>query len=181
MTKKNKDELFQLLKNGLIDEFNEYRAEDSELLIDLSEIDIKGTDLPGINLSNTDLTGSDLSECDLTDADFANSNLTSVKFTGSVIKQANFTKTVLAGAKFNSTPVFDCAFAEADMGGADFSESDLTGSDFSIAENLAECIYDSYTIWPDSDYLPDNFDPEYIEDLSCLKDDDDFAEADYGY
>lgn len=178
---KNKDELTQLLKNGFIDEFNQFRSYDKDNLLDLSEIDLGGSEMPGVNLSDTDLTGSDLSECVLIEADFSNSDLTSVDFSRSTLKQVDFSKALLAGTKFNNSVISESNFAETDMNGSDFSEADLTGSDLSTSENLSQCIFDVYTSWPDSDNLPEDFDPEYVEDLSSLKDSDDLFEDDYAY
>jgi uncharacterized protein YjbI with pentapeptide repeats len=175
---KSKDELVQLLRNGLIDEYNEVRSTESQ---DMSEIDLSGCDIHGANLADSDLTGSDFSECDLTNVDFTNSDISAVVFTRATLKETNFTGTTLAGTKFGNSDIIKCDFTEADMVGADFIEADLSNTDLSLALNLSQCIFDSFTIWPDTDSLPDDFDPEYIEDLSSLKDEDDELESEYGY
>jgi uncharacterized protein YjbI with pentapeptide repeats len=175
---KSKDELIQLLRNGFIKEFNEIRGEKS---LDLAEVDLSGSDISGANLSNADLSGSDFSESDLSNVDFSNSDLSSVNFTRTSLKQANFSNTTLAGTKFANSIITECDFSEADMTGVDFIESDLSNTDLSLSQNLSQCIFDSYTQWPDTDNLPDDFDPEYIEDLSSLRDDDDELESEYGY
>ena len=46
-------------------------------------------------------------------------------------------------------------------------------------ENLNACRFDDSTIWPDSEYLPEDFDSTYSDDLSSLKDEDDYVESDY--
>lgn len=178
----NKDELIQLLKNGFIEEFNQARPHHKDELFDFSEVDLRGAELTGINLSNTDLTGTDFGEAEILQADFSNSDLTSTDFTQAVIKNSDFIKASLTGTKFNGTKLKDCDFAEADFSGADLSDANLTSSDLCYAENLTECIFDSFTSWPDTDGLPEDFEPEYIEDLSSLKDgDDDLFENDYAY
>lgn len=175
---KSKDELVQLLRNGDIDEFNESRIQTD---LDLSEIDLAGCSISGANLADTDLTGSDFSECDLTGVNFSDSDLSSVIFSRATIKESNFSNTILTGTKFANADIAGCDFTEADMVGADMIEADLSNADLSLTINLSQCIFDSFTVWPDSDSLPDDFDPEYIEDLSSLRDDDDELESEYGY
>ena len=60
------------------------------------------------------------------------------------------------------------------VGWLHISESDLTSSDFTASYNLHACRFDSDTIWPDQELLPDGFDACYKDDLSSLKDDDDY-------
>ena len=45
----SKDELVQLLKKGLIEEFNRIRLSDKDNQLDLSEIDLKILKLPELN------------------------------------------------------------------------------------------------------------------------------------
>lgn len=176
-----KDELIQLLRNGFIDEFNETRPCDKDGLFDLTELDLRGTEIIGANLSNADLSGSDFSETELVNVGFSNSDLTSANFSKTVIKNSDFIRATLIGTKFNGSKVEECDFTEADFSGADLSDADLSNSDLCYADNLTETIFDSYTMWPDADSLPEDFEPEYMEDLSSLKDDDDLFENDYAY
>jgi len=176
---KSKDELVQLLKNGFVEEFNEL-TKDNELL-DFAEIDLSGCDLHGANFNGADLSGADFSESSLSNVNFSDCDLSSVIFTRSSLNHADFSGTTLAGAKFNHSEIIDCDFTEADMTGADFIEANLSGTDLSLSINLNQCIFDSYTIWPDADNLPDNFETEYVDDLSSLRDNDDELESEYGY
>ena len=176
---KSKDELVQLLKNGFVEEFNESRNVNK--LMDITEIDLSGCEIHGADFSGADLSGSDFGECTLSDVNFSDCDLSSVIFTRASLNHNNFSNTVLAGAKFTHSEVSDCDFTESDMTGADFTEANLSNTDLSLSLNLNQCIFDSYTTWPDSDNLPDDFDPEYIEDLSSLKDADDELESEYGY
>jgi uncharacterized protein YjbI with pentapeptide repeats len=176
---KSKDELVQLLKNGFVEEFNEFKKINESL--DFAEIELSGCDVHGANFSGADLTGSDFGECNLSDVNFSDCDLSSVIFTRSSLHHTNFSNTTLAGAKFNHSEILNCDFTEADMTGVDFIEANLSNTDLSLSLNLNQCIFDSYTTWPDADNLPDDFEPEYIEDLSSLKDDDDELESEYGY
>lgn len=169
----NKDELLQLLKNGNIDEFNKSRPKE----IDLSESDFNGCELKGANLSLADLTGTDFCDSYIKEVDFTKSDLTSVNFTNAVIKNADFSNTILNGVKFNYSTLKDSDFTEADMSGADFSEAIIERTDLSLSENLPECIFDSGTQWPDEEYLPADFEAEYIADLASLHEDEDIGHS----
>lgn len=171
-----KDDLFQLLRNSSIEEFNKERPYDESELIDLTELDFRGCELKDANLSNCDLTGSDFSAMYLKNVNFNGSDLTSIDFTGSTLKGCDFTNSILNGIKFNSVTIHKCEFEEADFSGADLSSADISSSDLSTTKNLTECIFDGSTIWPDEDMLPDGFETVYQADLSSLIDEeDDFA------
>ena len=72
-----------------------------------------------------------------------------------------------------------CNFSDCDMAGTVLSEANLTSSDLSAAENLCSARYDSDTIWPDDDMLPDGFDMACRDDLSSLKDEEDVSMEEY--
>lgn len=174
-----KDELIELLRNKSFDEFNASIDCTAEDLYDLTESDLSGIELSNVNFINVDLSGSDFSESELNNVNFTNSDLTSVIFSRSTISHCNFTDAILMGTKLCSCSIEDTDFTDADLSGADFSESDASSSDFALSENMSLCNFDSCTIWPDSDKLPEDFDSEYIEDLASLSDDGDEIPADY--
>ena len=90
-----------------------------------------------------------------------------------------FLISVLNGTDFSYSKADYCNFSDADMAGAIFQGADLTNSDFSAAENLNACRFDEETIWPDNEYLPEDFDSNYASDLSSLQDEDDYQQSDY--
>lgn len=55
----------------------------------------------------------------------------------------------------------------------------MSNSDLSASENLCACRFDEDTTWPDSDMMPEDFDANYKDDLSSLKDEDDSVMSDY--
>lgn len=167
-----KDDLFQLLRNSSIEEFNKERPFDESKSIDLTELDFRGCELKDANLSNCDLTGSDFSAMYLKNVKFDGSDLTSSDFTGSTVKNCSFSNSILNGVKFNNIITEKCEFEEADFSGADLSSAELSSSDLSTTLNLIECIFDDSTIWPDEDMLPDKFETGYQSDLSSLIDDE---------
>lgn len=173
---KSKDDLVGLLRNGLCEDFNEQRVYGEETLLDLTEIDLRGHDVSVVNFSYTDLSGSDFSDTELNNVDFSYSDLSSINLTGAILKNCDLSSAILAGAKFNGSNIIECIFTDADMTGVDLSEADLSKSDLSDALNLPECIFNSFTVWPDIECLPDEFDSEYIQDLSSLTDELEISE-----
>ena len=174
---RSKDELVELLKEHRIDEFNESRPLVEDATWDFTEIDLSGIELTGANFSYADLTGSDFGEAVLNEVDFTGCDLTSVNFSRANISAANFSNTIMNGTKFNSSTVEDSDFADADLSGTDFSDADLSSSDFALAQNMSMCRFDSYTVWPEQDALPEDFESEYIEDLASLSDEDDSSDG----
>ena len=86
---------------------------------------------------------------------------------------------MLNGTDFSYATVDYCNFSEADLAGAIMLDADFSNSDFSAAENLNAARFDDSTIWPDNEYLPEDFDTSYSDDLSSLKDDEEFEPSDY--
>ena len=90
-----------------------------------------------------------------------------------------FNESVLNGTDFSYSKVDYCNFLDADLAGAIMLEADFTNSDFSACENLNASRFDDSTIWPDNEYLPEDFDASYSDDLSSLKDDEEYETSDY--
>lgn len=177
----NKDELVQFLRNGLAEEFNQARACEDGVKLDLIEIDLRDVKLTGVNLSKADITGSDFSKAEIEESNFSESDLTSVNFSHSTIVNTDFSNIVLEGSLFSYANIQDCDFEAADFNGVNICGADLSGTDLSLTKNLMQSVYDGETVWPDDDLLPDDFEPE--EDLSFaeLEEAKEFPEDEYSY
>ena len=172
----SKEELANLLTSD-VEAFNE---EVKGGAADLSETDFSNINIEGAVFNNVDLTSSSFSDSQLTDVKFIDCDLTSVDFTRSNLIECAFNDSFLNGPDFSYARVDYCNFADADLAGAIIREADLTNSDFSAAENLSASRFDDTTVWPDQDYLPEDFDSSYSDDLSSLKDDeDDYGQSEY--
>ena len=171
-----KEELADLLINDTA-AFNE--AVKGEYA-DLSETDFSGSIVEGAVFDNIDLTSSSFADSQLTDIKFVNCDLSSVDFTRTKLVECTFTESVLNGADFSYATVSYCGFPDSDLAGAIVREADLSNSDFTMAENLNASRFDDTTIWPDAEYLPNDFDASYSDDLSSLKDEEDeYGATDY--
>ena len=173
----SKDELAELLSND-IEAFNK-EIQNCKGGIDLTETDFSGITLDGAEISNADLTSSSFSDSHLTNVKFDGCDLTSVDFTRANLVECSFNESVLNGTDFSYSTVDYCNFSDADLAGAVLQGADLSNSDFSASENLNASRFDEDTVWPDNDYLPEDFDTTCSSDLSSLNDDDDYEPSDY--
>ena len=171
----SKEELANLLAND-VQAFND---EISGSAVDMTEIDFSGLTLEGAVFDNVDLSSSSFADASLTEVKFLGCDLTSVDFNRANLVECAFNESVLNGTDFSYSKVDYCNFADADLAGAIMMEADFTNSDFSASENLNASRFDDSTIWPDNEYLPEDFDSSYSDDLSSLKDDDDYEVSDY--
>ena len=167
------------LVNLLIEDVDSFNQELQGKPFDLSEVDLSGVNLTGAVFDNIDLSSSSFADSTLTDVKFLGCDLTSVDFNRANLIECNFSESVLNGTDFSYSRVDYCNFADSDMAGAIMLDADFTNSDFSTAENLNASRFDDSTIWPDNEYLPEDFDSSYSEDLSSLRDDDDYEVSDY--
>lgn len=171
----SKEELVNLLIND-VESFNKEMVGQN---FDLSEIDFSGINIDGAIFDNVDLTSSSFADSNLTEVKFLGCDLTSVDFNRATLVECSFNESVLNGADFSYSKVDYCNFADADLAGAIMLDADFTNSDFTASENLNASRFDDSTIWPDNEYLPEDFDSSYSDDLSSLKDDDEYEQSDY--
>ena len=171
----SKDELVDLLLNN-VEEFN---VEMDGKPVDLSETDFSGITVEGAVFNNVDLNSSSFADGHLTDVKFLNCDMTSVDFNRANLVECAFNESILNGADFSYATVDYCNFSEADLAGAILRDADLSNSDLSLSENLNASRFDDTTIWPDNEYLPEDFDSTYSDDLSSLKDEDDYESSEF--
>ena len=173
----SKDELIELLNTDIESFNNEVKAIQGGA--DLSETDFSNINLEGAEFYNADLTSSSFADSHLTEVKFEACDLTSVDFTRANMTECSFTESILNGADFSYSTADYCNFSDADLAGAIFQGADLTNSDLSMSENLSASRFDEETVWPENDYLPEDFDGTCSSDLSSLKDDEDYEPSDY--
>ena len=171
----SKEELVNLLLND-IEGFNQALVGTAA---DMSEVDFSGISVEGAIFDNVDLTSSSFADANLTEVKFLGCDLTSVDFNRANLIECAFNESILNGTDFSYAKVDYCNFSDADLAGAIMLDADFSNSDFTSSENLSASRFDDTTIWPDNEYLPEDFDSSYSDDLSSLKDDEDFESSDY--
>ena len=177
----NKDELVRLLRDGLVDEFNQARPYLPDIKLDLCECDFRDIKISGADLTKVDLSGCDFSKSEIENADFKESDLSSVNFSHSTISESNFSEVMLEGSFFNHSVLVKNDFSATDLTGINICGADLTGTDLSLCKNLMQSLYDGETIWPDDELLPEDFDPQYEMSFAELEEESDFNEDQYSY
>ena len=173
----SKEEFVKLAQTD-VQTFNK-EIKEADGLIDLSETDFSGTTIEGAEFINVDLTSATFADCYLTEVKFEACDLTSVDFTRAEIVESSFNESTLNGTDFSYSKTDYCNFADSDMAGAILQGAELSNSDLSASENLNACRFDEETIWPDNEYLPEDFDSKYSSDLSSLQDDNEYKQSDY--
>ena len=171
----SKEELANLLETD-IEAFN---AEMSNVMTDMSEMDFSGLSLEGAVFNNVDLTSCSFADAQLTEVKFIACDMTSVDFNRANLVECAFTESILNGTDFSYATVDYCNFADADLAGAILRDADLSNSDFTTCENLNASRFDDTTVWPDNEYLPEDFDSSYSDDLSSLRDEEEYEPSDY--
>lgn len=158
----SKEELAELIiKNP--EEYNAYKKGLDEEL-DLTELDFSNTNLEGIDFSNAELAGTSFIDSHIENANFAGCDLNAADFTRANLVECDFSEAILNGTDFSYAIVSYCNFTDADMAGCIVKEADLSNSDFSTSDNLSATRADDTTIWPDNEFLPDDFDTNYAKD-----------------
>lgn len=96
-----------------------WRQANPEVLLNLSEADLRGANLRGANLKRADLTGAVLREADLVGAQFTEADLT----------RADLRDAKLVKADFYAAKLFRATIAGADASGAYFRRAEMTQCD----------------------------------------------------
>ncbi len=106
--------------------------------IDMSELRLRGADLPRANLrravlSGTDLTLADLRDADLTDADLRQVDASQAYLQNAVMPKSRWEGATLRNAQLVSATADDSRLAGADLTGAELTSAGFTYCDFTNA------------------------------------------------
>jgi TIR domain/Pentapeptide repeats (8 copies) len=148
-------EHLEILKQG-VEQWNEWRKEDPEVLPDFNGVDLSGANLEGANLdwanlSGADLLGAALSEASLRKAnlsegklqrvDLSRANLIGSDLIGASAPGADLNGAYLMGAHLRGANLYWAILRDADLGGTDFTgawagETNFADVDLSAAKGL---------------------------------------------
>jgi uncharacterized protein YjbI with pentapeptide repeats len=121
-------EQLSIFKQG-VSTWNEWRAGQPGVPIDLSGIDASGLDLKGIRLAGANLINSDFSGCDLSSmaTSLQNANFSFATLHATNLSRAEMQGAILCETKFNdsATVLYDTSLMGADASRADFSGANL--------------------------------------------------------
>jgi uncharacterized protein YjbI with pentapeptide repeats len=123
------EEQLAILRQG-VDAWNQWRDENPDTKIDLSEADLGEAKLPGINLNQArlrrvnfykaDLSGGDLSRTNLRKANLFQASLIGSDLSKASLKQAN-----LGGANLNKANLVEANLSDAELRGANLGNANL--------------------------------------------------------
>jgi hypothetical protein len=115
---------FNLLKSG-VEAFNEFRQNNPETVIDLSDANLRHANLSGADLSRADLSGADLSDANLS---------------GAALRGADLRGAALIGANLRGADLRGADLRGSDLRGANLSRADLSRADLRGANLDMSCL-----------------------------------------
>jgi uncharacterized protein YjbI with pentapeptide repeats len=126
-----KNHLLQLLKEGKVDEFNQFRRKNDYSRLDFYNVDLSSRDLSYADFGNTDLNLANLREAKLQHAIFVESSLLTAQLTKADLSNANLSKARLlkadlTGAKLSNARLSGAILAFANLSAADLSKAKLS-------------------------------------------------------
>lgn len=175
----SKENLIKLLREN-ITEFNNFRQENPEILINLQKADIRGANMAGANLKDANLMGANLRSANLKNALLTNANLRGAKLiqaklnraelensdlTEADLRNAELWHTNLTGAKLKESILKDAVLFNANLASADLSGANLNGAGLMSANmkgtifyqaelrgcNIKRAVFDEMTDFRDAD------------------------------
>jgi len=119
--------------------WNEWRENNPEIMVDLSESNLSESNLSEANLSRANLSESNLSEANLSKANLRRANLGETNLREAYLREADLReaylrKADLRGADLREVDLKDAYLGEADLRGADLRGANLRGADLSGAD-----------------------------------------------
>jgi uncharacterized protein YjbI with pentapeptide repeats len=164
------EEHFNKIKQG-VDAWNQWREENPEIVPDLSQADIRGSQLQKINLSNTNLKEAKLQYSNLTGATLEKADLNKAKLLETNLQSTNLKDANLSGAGLLESNLQFSDLENANLEGAQFNEgtifnqTNLKGAKLNNATGLTTnqvnlCQADSHTELPD--YLEEELDDDFL-------------------
>jgi hypothetical protein len=118
------NEHIEILQRG-VDVWDEWRAQNPEIIPDLSGMSVNEGDFIGANLQGANLSGANCYQ-----AEFGPANLAGADLSDSVFVKADFNRADLSGANLRRAILGGANFAMAHLAGAHLEQADLTGAIF---------------------------------------------------
>jgi uncharacterized protein YjbI with pentapeptide repeats len=133
-----------LLKNEDVAAFNDLRAKNPFLTLNLAQKDLSGLDLHGADFSGADLTGTSFRSCNLSNISFFMATMPRADLTDSKVSDTLFNRTDLSGAILTAIRGEGARFDEAVLVDASLVRlENLRLANFSKAEMAQANLWDS--------------------------------------
>jgi uncharacterized protein YjbI with pentapeptide repeats len=115
----------KLLKRS-VKAWNKFRAENPNIIVDLSDVNLIGVDLKGAYLSGTDLRRTDLRGTDLRGTHLIGADLSGVHLHGANLSGANLSGANLSGVHVNGANLSGANLSGANLSGARINNTNLS-------------------------------------------------------
>lgn len=132
-------EHLDILKKG-VDYWNNWRAKNADIKLDLSKEDLKGVNFIGINLFGVDLYEADLREAKLSRANLQESNLIRAKLINANLCMSKLISADLFEADLNGAKLIDAKLSSANLNSTNLSMADLSNA-ILIDTNCSDTIF----------------------------------------
>ncbi len=122
-------EHLEILKQG-VEQWNKWREEHADVLLDLFKADLGGAKLSGADLSRADLGGANLQRADLGGANLSGADLMWSDLSGANMDGADLSKADLEIANLRDAELREADLNMANLSGANIDGADLSGANF---------------------------------------------------
>ncbi len=139
-----KDYLLQLLNEGKIDEFNEFRRKNSYSRLAFCSVDLGGRDLSHADLGNADLNLANLRETKLQHTIFVEASLVAAQLSKADLSSAKLSKSRLLKADLSFADLSNAKITRAKLSFANLSAANLSNADLSFASLLCADLSFAY-------------------------------------
>lgn len=112
-----------------VEVWNQWRQDNLDLDIDLSDCDLNSKELCKINLSDSNLRGADFRKTNFSASDFRDSDLSGANFSSSILVNAN-----LDDANLNSINLSNARMVSLRLNGVNLNSANLRGANLSQAQ-----------------------------------------------
>ena len=139
-----KDSLLQVLKEGKVAEFNEFRRKDDYFRLSFYNVDLRGRDLSYVDLRNADLTLANLKEARLQHAIFVEASLLAAQLSKADLSNSRLSKSRLLKADLAFANLSNSKLSMANLAFANLSAANLSEAKLSFANLLCADLSFSY-------------------------------------
>ena len=136
--------------------WNQWRAENSSVAVDLQGADLREANLEGANLERANLKEANLEGANLKEANLVHARLYSAKLTGANLEEANLGGAELANATLKGTNLYvahltGAGFEQANLEGANLMNADLESAVLLNASLQGANLHSAYMRWANLD------------------------------
>ncbi|MDY6937221.1 MAG: pentapeptide repeat-containing protein [Cyanobacteriota bacterium] len=131
------DPKHQALLGQGIETWNEWRKHHYDIIPDLGDADLRGTNLAGADLSRVNLAGANLGHANLFGVDLYDANLSAANLSGANLGGAFVNHANLEGANLDSARLWVAQLFQANLTGANLIDTDLSDAQ-PIGSNLSQ-------------------------------------------